>query len=113
MIAMWRGTAVVLRVPDGSAETLEMSVNGNSAQLEVTPTSSGIYGIEVNVTAQVPDGAQIDRAAFLSFEVQPVDKQITTARLLVGVGIVILLFVIFILLVGTILLKIVRKRRTG
>lgn len=108
-----QGAQVVLRVPDGSAETLEMSVNGNSAQLEVTPTSSGIYGIEVNITGQAPDGAQIDRAAFLSFEVQPVDKQITTARLLVGVGIVILLFVIFILLVGTILLKIVRKRRTG
>jgi hypothetical protein len=99
-----QGAQAILRKPDGSAETLEMSISGNSAQLGVTPESSGIYGIEVNITAQAADGAQIDRAAFLSFEVQPLDRQINTTRILVGVGIVILL-------AGIILFRGVRKRR--
>jgi pimeloyl-ACP methyl ester carboxylesterase len=86
-----------LRKPDGGAETLEMSIEGNSAALEITPKTSGIYGIEVNVIAQATDGASIDRAAFLSFEVQPANEQIANTRLLLGAAIVVLL-VLFVMI---------------
>ena len=67
-----------------------MNFNGNSATLDVTPHLSGIYGIEVDVTAQASDGMSIDRAAFLSFEAQPMDSQITIIYILIGVGAVLL-----------------------
>ncbi len=83
----------VLRKPDGSAETLPMTIDGNSATLEIAPSVSGIYGIEVDTTAQASDGTSIDRAAFLSFEAQPVEGQITITRILVGAGILLLVLV--------------------
>ena len=101
-----QGAQTVLRRPDGSAETLDMAIAENTAQLEVIPKSSGIYGIEINVTAQAPDGALIDRAAFLSFEVQPADKQITIFRILVAVVIVIILLAIVLALWA-------RRKRAG
>ncbi len=94
----------ILRKPDGSVETLDMSINGNTAALEITPSASGIYGIEVSVTALAPDGMPVDRAAFLSFEVQPVDEQIARIRYLV-VG------AILVFLVGIIFALRVRKKR--
>jgi len=84
----------VVRKPDGSVETLAMAYNSNFATLEIVPKTSGIYGIEVEITAQNLDGTLIDRAAFLSFEAQPLSGQITTTRLLVGSGLVLLLVVI-------------------
>ena len=84
-----------LRKPDGSVQTLEMAINGNAATLEVVPESSGIYGIEVSITALAPDGMPIDRAAFLTFEAQPVEQQFTLIRFLVvgGIGLALLLVV--------------------
>ena len=84
----------LLRKPDGSQETLSMAINGNSATLEITPNASGIYGVEVDITAQASDGTPIDRAAFLSFEAQPANEQIADVRWLVGVGVVLLLAII-------------------
>jgi len=95
----------ILRKPDGSAETLAMSYNSNLATLEIIPKTSGIYGIEVDVTAQNLDGTPIDRAAFLSFEVQPVSGQFTLVRNLVILGIVFLLVLIIALILF------LRKRR--
>ena len=94
----------ILRKPDGSAETLAMSYNYNFATLEIVPKSSGIYSIEVDVTAQDLDGTPIDRAAFLSFEVQPSNNLFTLVRGL-AVGIV------FLLVVTIALILIVRRRR--
>ena len=86
-----------LRRPDGSVETFAMSYNSNFATIEFVPKTSGIYGVEVDITAQNLDGTLIDRAAFLSFEAQPLSGQITTTRLLVGMGLVLLLVVIILL----------------
>lgn len=61
----------IVRAPDGSAETLAMTVNGNQSQVMVTPRMSGIYGIEVNVLAQTAEGNIIDRAAFLTLDAEP------------------------------------------
>ena len=95
---------VALRKPDNSIETLSMVIAGNSATLDITPKSSGIYGIEVYVSAQASDDTLIDRGASLSFEVQPANKQIAYTRLLVGSTIVVLL-------VGIIIFFLVRKRQ--
>ncbi|MFZ5922478.1 MAG: alpha/beta fold hydrolase [Chloroflexota bacterium] len=96
----------ILRHPDGSADTLEMAVNGNSATLEVIPRSSGIYGLEVDVTALAPDGTAIDRAAFLSFEAQPLSAEFLIVRGLAGAG-------ALIVLAGVYLVLRARKRRVG
>ena len=77
----------LIRKPGGGLDTMDMPINSNSARLDVTPGESGIYGIEIDVTAQASDGTPIDRAAFLSFEAQPVDVQIIRVRILVGAGI--------------------------
>jgi hypothetical protein len=98
----------VLREPDGSSETFDMVINASSATLEIAPKSSGIYGIEVNITAQAADGMPIDRAAFLSFEVQSAPEQIARTRLTVGV-----LLVAFLAIVIVIIALRVRKRRMG
>jgi pimeloyl-ACP methyl ester carboxylesterase len=99
----------ILRKPDGSVETLDMEINGDTAALQITPITSGIYGIEVNVTALAPDGMPVDRAAFLSFEVQPVDEQIARVRYLV-VGCVIVMLVLVV--VGIFFALRMRKQRT-
>jgi pimeloyl-ACP methyl ester carboxylesterase len=61
----------ILHKPDGDTESIEMTVDGNRAELQVAPRTSGIYGIEVNVLANSVQGNIIDRAAFLTFDVQP------------------------------------------
>lgn len=71
-----------LRQPDGSAQTLEMTVSGNQAELKVAPHMSGIHGVEVNVLANSADGNVIDRAAFLSFEAQPTTLETRTNRMI-------------------------------
>jgi pimeloyl-ACP methyl ester carboxylesterase len=96
-----------LRRPDGSVETMDMVINGNTATVEVTPNASGIYGIEVGVTALAADGMPVDRAAFLSFEVQPVDEQFAITRFLVVGGVIGVIFVVM----GTLFALRMRKKR--
>ena len=98
----------ILRKPDGNTETLSIAVDGNQATLSVTPTQNGIYGIELNVTAQSADGISIDRAAFLSFEVQAADEQFTIIRLLVGVACVAVLASVILMVA-----MFVRRRRAA
>jgi hypothetical protein len=62
---------VQLRRPDGVAETFDMTIAGNTATYPVKPVSEGIYGLEVRATAHTQDNMEIDRAVFLTFEVQP------------------------------------------
>jgi len=97
----------VVRKPDGSAETLTMQVNANTATLSIVPNQSGLYAVQVNVTAQTPDGLGIDRAAFLTFETQPAPEQVTRNQLLVGTGVI----VIIILTTLIILAVLVARRR--
>jgi pimeloyl-ACP methyl ester carboxylesterase len=63
--------SATLRQPDGTLDTLDMTLKDNQAELKVTPRMSGIYGVEVNVLANAADTSVIDRAAFLTFEVEP------------------------------------------
>jgi hypothetical protein len=96
-----------VRKPDGSMETLDMEINGNTATVQTVPQANGIYGIEVSVTALAPDGMPVDRGAFLSFEVQPVEKQFALVRYLIAGGIVLFLA----LVMGIFFALRARKRR--
>ena len=78
------GASATVREPDGSTQSLEMTRNGNQADLTVTPRLTGIYGIEVNVLANSADGNIIDRAAFLTFEVQPTAGAIAKNQIMAG-----------------------------
>jgi hypothetical protein len=94
----------ILHLPDGSTETLEMAVNGNQAELKTGPRMSGIYGIEVHVLAQIGTGNIIDRAAFLTLNVQP--TWLETAKnqilaMLLGIGLLI------------VIVTVIRLRRRG
>ena len=99
---------VVVHAPDGSKQLLETTVNGNHLEVQITPAVSGIYGIEVDVTAQTSDGVIIDRAAFLTLDVEPTWLETTRNQILAGV-------LIFILIVGmiTLMRRRRRKRQTG
>ncbi len=86
-----------VREPDGSTQSLEMTRNENQADLTVTPGLTGIYGIEVNVLANSADGNIIDRAAFLTFEVQPTSGAIVNNQIRIVLLVMALLFAIIML----------------
>jgi hypothetical protein len=60
-----------VRRPDGQVESYPLVVQGESTLFTLTPIQSGLYGVEVNVSAQTEAGLIIDRAAFAVFEAQP------------------------------------------
>lgn len=87
----------IVQQPDGSVETLTMAVDGNRAELKVAPQKPGIYGIEVNVLANSVDGNVIDRAAFLTFDVQPTGMETAKNQMLAAVLVGVLLVAILVL----------------
>ena len=97
--------SAIIHKPDGSVETLDLAVTGNQTQLKVTPSMSGIYGVEINVLAQDADGNLIDRAAFLTFDAQPTWLETAKNQILAEVLIVILV-------VGIVLLASRRRKKT-
>ena len=86
--------SAIVRQPDGSVETLGMRVNGNQTEIKIAPHLPGIYGIEVNVLANSDDGNIIDRAAFLTFDVQPTVKETAKNQVVAAALVAVLLFVI-------------------
>ncbi len=84
--------------PDGSTKSGDMTINGNQAEIKITPHMSGIYGIQVNVTAQDAAGNLIDRAAFLTLDAQPTWIQ-STKNQIMAAGLIIVMLVIMILFV--------------
>ena len=66
----------LLRKPDGSTETIDLLAAGSSYTLTYTPSQTGLYAAEISVSAQ-QDGLPIDRAAFITFEVQPPPQSAT------------------------------------
>ena len=77
--------SAIIHQPDGSVETQEMAVNSNQAELKLTPNLPGIYGVEVDVLANSADGPVIDRAAFLTFEVEATSLETAKNRIIVAV----------------------------
>jgi pimeloyl-ACP methyl ester carboxylesterase len=92
------GASAIIRQPDGSVETMDMTVNGNQAELKISPSMSGIYGVEVNVLANSVEGNVIDRAAFLTFEVEPTSME-TAKNQITALVLVAALFVVILALI--------------
>jgi hypothetical protein len=92
------GASAIIRQPDGSVEMPEMIVNGNQAELKISPSMSGIYGVEVNVLANSVEGNVIDRAAFLTFEVEPTSME-TAKNQITALVLVAALFVVILALI--------------
>jgi hypothetical protein len=78
----------LIRKPDGSQETVQLTQNGEQFSTSYKPSASGLYAVEVLLTGQTEQGNAIDRAAYLSFEVQPAAEEVTGARttLVAGIG---------------------------
>jgi hypothetical protein len=85
----------LIRRPDGGTE--EVSFTGGDEKRAVwVPKESGFYGVDVVARGATPDGLQVERADFLSFEVQP-DPQRGQLRLalMVIAGITLATVIIF------------------
>jgi pimeloyl-ACP methyl ester carboxylesterase len=61
----------LIRRPDGGTEELSFTGGDDEKRAVWTPKESGFYGIDVVAQASTPDGLRVERADFLSFEVQP------------------------------------------
>jgi pimeloyl-ACP methyl ester carboxylesterase len=85
----------LIRRPDGGTEELGFT-GGGEKRAVLVPKESGIYGVDVVARGSTPDGLQIERADFLSFEVQqdPTRGQLALA-LMVVVGITLLTVAVF------------------
>jgi pimeloyl-ACP methyl ester carboxylesterase len=60
-----------IRRPDGVIEEIGFSRSANEHRAVWTPKEPGIYAVDVTARASSPDGLPIERADFLTFEVQP------------------------------------------
>lgn len=80
--------------PDGAQETLRLSLSGDAYSAEYKPAQSGLYSAEVMLTGKNADGFTIDRAAYLTFEVQPGSAEVQTSRFIALLGAVVLVLVI-------------------
>ena len=76
----------LVRKPDGSQVTLALNAQGDVYSADYQPDQPGLHSVEVRLTGKNADGFSIDRAAFLTFEVQPGSAQVDNLRLLVVAG---------------------------
>lgn len=60
----------IIRRPDGTSESLPLTINGDQYSLTYKPAARGLYTIAVNATGHTDTGIAIDRATNLSFEVE-------------------------------------------
>ncbi|HEY8460237.1 MAG TPA: alpha/beta fold hydrolase [Blastocatellia bacterium] len=76
----------VIRRPDGVTEEVSFTGAGAEKQAVWTPKESGIYGVDVVARGATPDGLQVERAGFLSLEVQPGPERIRLSLALTAVA---------------------------
>ena len=63
-------TALV-RHPDGTTETVPLANEGESQRATWAAPRPGLYAIDLAVRGRGPDGAPVERVAFLAVEAQP------------------------------------------
>jgi len=69
----------LIRKPDGSTESIELSAKSNEFNLTYQPALIGLYNVEISVMGVTPQGVTIMRAAYVSFETQSVEEQVRRA----------------------------------
>ena len=94
-----------LRKPDGTSEDIALKISASQAQVTVRPSLAGLYGVDIAARGTAPDGALIERTAFLAFEAQP---EVTPGvPLVVWAG----ALIVVVLVVGLAVVVIRRRRR--
>jgi pimeloyl-ACP methyl ester carboxylesterase len=75
-----------IRRPDGGTEELGFSSSGDEHRAVWVPQTTGIHAVNVSARGSAPDGLPIERADFLTFEVQPdpTRGQLTLALLVIA-----------------------------
>jgi hypothetical protein len=105
---------LLVRGPDGRAETLPLEVTGSDFAGEWQPESAGLYQLDIVVAAQTPDGTPVERTAFLVVEAQPeptpVRTTLATAAIMGGVLCLLLAIVVGPLWLGW---RLIRRRRAA
>ncbi|MGH9938904.1 MAG: esterase/lipase family protein [Blastocatellia bacterium] len=61
----------LIRRPGGGTEEVNFTDGGDEKRAVWVPKDSGVYAVDVVARGSTPDGLQIERADFLSFEIQP------------------------------------------
>jgi len=86
----------LIRRPDGGTEEVGFTGGGDEKRAMWVPKEPGIYGVDVVAQGSTPDGLQVERAGFLSFEVQPdpTRGQLSLALMVIA-GITLLTVIIF------------------
>jgi pimeloyl-ACP methyl ester carboxylesterase len=75
-----------VRYPSGELHTLALATTGGDWKANWQSASPGLYGVDLVVNGNAPDGAPVERSAFLALEVQPTPEQFQTTQILVGAG---------------------------
>ncbi|MBM4422856.1 MAG: hypothetical protein FJ030_05620 [Chloroflexi bacterium] len=105
--------AIVHR-PDGTSETVALPITGSQASTDWTPTEAGLYGVDIQVAGRAPDGAAIERAAFLTIEAQPVNRPTAKNLAMIGGGVAIVITMIAgaAMMIAVLLRVALRKKRS-
>jgi pimeloyl-ACP methyl ester carboxylesterase len=80
--------------PDGKHESIPLNIADGSAQATWTPPQPGLYSIDIELSGQppqgaLPEGALIERAAFLIVEAQPpANRAVSIANLVIVLAVV-------------------------
>lgn len=83
----------LVRKPDGTQVSVPLSASGEAYSAAYLPDQAGLYAVEITLSGQDAAGFSIDRAAFLTFEVQAGSEAFRNPRnlvLLAGVALVLL-----------------------
>jgi pimeloyl-ACP methyl ester carboxylesterase len=100
-----------VQTPAGEVLTLELALEEGLARATWQPDGEGLYGIDLLAEAALPDGAIIERTAFLSIQAQP-ESPPTRTSLLAALFVLLLIF-LGMILAGVLLLLKTRTRRSG
>ena len=64
-----------IRYPSGVLKTIALIASGSEWRSSWIAEAPGLYGVDVTVNGNAPDGTIVERGAFLSLEVQPMAEQ--------------------------------------
>ncbi|MBI5029580.1 MAG: hypothetical protein HZB51_03575 [Chloroflexi bacterium] len=82
-----------IRYPDGTLKDVALAADGAEWRSSWRAEAPGLYGVDLMVNGNAPDGTVIERGAFLSVEVQPTAQQFQPVQtvLITSLGIVALI----------------------
>jgi pimeloyl-ACP methyl ester carboxylesterase len=92
-----RDATARVRYPNGTTQNILLASAGIEWRASWMPDLPGLYGIDVFVNGEAPDGSPIERSAFLSVEAQPVPEQFQPVQfgLYLGIGVIVALIFVW------------------